>query len=429
MRRKDGGAVLSLITFGSLGEWIRQAGRPWRLPILVPVYNNPTYARSMVAQLAPRGLEVVVIDNASDAAPMAACLDELADQATVVRLNHNFGPFIFRDEAAYDLLPDLFCLTDPDLALHPELPADFLDQLAALTEKFRIGKAGFALDISEPHLLKDERFAVPVGHATCWEYEAQYWTNPLGATDDGDPVYRADIDTTFALYNKKYFTPNNHYPAVRVAGRYTAKHLPWYKDSFLPIDEDMAYRASQKYSTYSPPNVGIRTNVAFEHYIGSVFDQIKPRSVCEVGPGLGRYGRLAKKSAQEHGYEVDAVAVDAAMDADRRRHLSDIYDSLLEEDAGFLIDQDDREFDLVILNGVLPALRKSEGVDLLHAMACRSAYVAVILPEAPLAKPQGSGAPDRSSWREDDFAAWPSIRHAAGGVGLFLLKGAAPPRA
>lgn len=53
-------------------------------------------------------------------------------------------------------------------------------------------------------------------------------------------VYYADIDTTFALCNKKYF--NN---SIRVASNFTAKHLPWYYDSkFINI-----YDNNEKIST------------------------------------------------------------------------------------------------------------------------------------------------------------------------------------
>jgi alpha-acetolactate decarboxylase len=63
-------------------------------------------------------------------------------------------------------------------------------------------------------------------------------------------VYNAAIDTTFALYNKHYFDPSNFYCAVRVAGRFTYRHLPWYRDSLPPAEELTVYRQTQKYSYY-----------------------------------------------------------------------------------------------------------------------------------------------------------------------------------
>jgi hypothetical protein len=64
--------------------------------------------------------------------------------------------------------------------------------------------------------------------------------------------YKARIDTTFALYNKRYFDPQEPLEAIRVAGRFTCRHLPWYRDSGLTTAEEAQYRASQKFSLYLP---------------------------------------------------------------------------------------------------------------------------------------------------------------------------------
>src|SRR5690606_15883048 len=136
---------------------------------------------------------------------------------SVVREAQNRGPrHVFEDPAAYALLPDKFCVTDPDLAFNPALPNDFLAQLAALTERERIGKAGFALDIADPDRMQQGTFRIGEGRYRIWEWEAQFWRHPLAPASGGDPVYEAPIDTTFALYNKRHFDPANFLAAVRV---------------------------------------------------------------------------------------------------------------------------------------------------------------------------------------------------------------------
>jgi hypothetical protein len=45
-------------------------------------------------------------------------------------------------------------------------------------------------------------------------------------------MYLADIDTTFAVYRKSNYQGHLRSPAIRVAGDYTAIHLPW----FLNLD-------------------------------------------------------------------------------------------------------------------------------------------------------------------------------------------------
>ena len=222
------------------------------IPVLIPAFNNPTYVGGMVAQLLDRGLcNVIVIDNASTTLEMRRYLDVIAGLVKVVRLAENRGPHHpFRHDPSFHWLPDLFCITDPDLQLNPNLPADFLADLAAVTERFQVGKAGFALDISEPHIMRDEPVVIGENAYQICEWEQRFWNIEVGTMDGGDPIYKAEIDTTFALYNKKYFRRDNALDAVRVAGRYTCRHLPWYKDSGLPPAEEECYRSSQKFSNY-----------------------------------------------------------------------------------------------------------------------------------------------------------------------------------
>ena len=57
--------------------------------------------------------------------------------------------------------------------------------------------------------------------------------------DDAYELYHADVETTFALINNKYYKGNN-YEGIRIAGNFTAKHLPWYVDYIknnIPVNE------------------------------------------------------------------------------------------------------------------------------------------------------------------------------------------------
>jgi FkbM family methyltransferase len=224
-------------------------------PVLIPVFNNPTYLRRMIEQLRGVGLaNIIVVDNGSDYPPFLEYLDSLEGKLSVVRLGENSGPRrLFRDAALYDHLPQHFCLTDPDLEFSPDLPSNFLQHLADLTTKYRVGKAGFSLDISEPEKMIDTPFQIGDVRCRIWEWEAQFWQTRL--EEEGDPAYRASIDTTFAVYNKEFFHAEKFLDAIRVAGRYTARHLPWYTDHRLPPEEADFYRATSRHSFYTgtPP--------------------------------------------------------------------------------------------------------------------------------------------------------------------------------
>lgn len=60
--------------------------------------------------------------------------------------------------------------------------------------------------------------------------------------------YRAPLDTTFATYDKTFFHPDDFLEAIRVAGRFTCRHLSWYRGRNLPAREERFYRNTQSFS-------------------------------------------------------------------------------------------------------------------------------------------------------------------------------------
>lgn len=226
------------------------------IPIIIPAFNNPTYLRNILVQLFALDLHnTIVIDNCSSAPEMQRSFF-LAKN--VVRLSKNRGPhYVFFEAREFDALPNIFCLTDPDLTFNRRLPNNFLNILVDLTEEFQIGKVGFALDISDQTVMRNDNFKH--GETTCkiWEWEEKYWTDQVGSILSGEPIYRAPIDTTFAVYNKKYFNRDRFYEALRVAGRYTCKHLPWFNDNGLHEQESAYYALTQKCSVYFSSPQGV----------------------------------------------------------------------------------------------------------------------------------------------------------------------------
>jgi Glycosyl transferase family 2 len=224
------------------------------VPCLIPAFNNPTYVRQTIAQLARfPDLKLFILDNGSTYGPMLEFCAE-ADRGRygdtkVLRLGCNAGP----RAAWYNLLdmPKFFCITDPDLELNPELPDDFVRRLIDLTEIYQIGKAGFALNLADRDRMWQNTFRHCEGWMTIWEAETRHWRVPLPDHPAiGEPLFLANIDTTFAVYNKTWFDIRHPWDAVRVAGRYTCRHLPWYKDTGLPAEEEEFYRQATEFSYY-----------------------------------------------------------------------------------------------------------------------------------------------------------------------------------
>lgn len=206
----------------------------------------------MVLQLQKfRFNNIIIVDNGSTYPPMREYLMQIEKEAEVIRLRDNRGPRdIFLAPENLTLLPQYFCVTDPDLEFNIALPGDFVAHLAALTEKHRVGKAGLSLSIAETQNMRETSFRIGDRDWKIWEWEAQFWRDKIDELDGKHPVYKASVDTTFAVYNKTYFRMETFLDAVRVAGDYTCRHLPWYKDIGISDDEARYYARAEKFSSY-----------------------------------------------------------------------------------------------------------------------------------------------------------------------------------
>ena len=78
----------------------------------------------------------------------------------------------------------------------------------------------------------------------------QFWNNFIGKNQTGDDLYRTTLDTTFDLYYKNYFNPADRYRSIRVAEKFTTKHLGQLRDSIVPLDEIDFYKSSSRYSYF-----------------------------------------------------------------------------------------------------------------------------------------------------------------------------------
>jgi len=203
-------------------------------PVIIICYNNGVYVKNITLQFNKFNIKPIIIDNKSSDKDTIETLKKLVNDeaAYVVYSEKNFGHLVGFTDSIYKLLPNYFCYTDPDLQLNKNLPENFIDELIKLTEKYQVYKAGFSLDLlNEEEIINASimaRHTKPFIYKKIFSirnHENKYWRFPL--KDKKLKLYCAPIDTTFAVYNKNNYQ-GNFYDGVRVAGKYSAIHLPWF---------------------------------------------------------------------------------------------------------------------------------------------------------------------------------------------------------
>jgi len=172
--------------------------------------------------------------------------DELIE---IRNLEQNYGHRVYI--TLKDTLPDVYLLSDPDLELNKNLPDNFVEILYELSKKYETYKVGFALDISD-----HENFIDCPNYNSglnIYTWESRFWHNKI--EDEKYEIYNAPIDTTFCLVNEKNFDlnkPHDYHNAIRLAGDFTTKHLPWYKDYIknnIPQEEIEIWKKNNKSSS------------------------------------------------------------------------------------------------------------------------------------------------------------------------------------
>jgi GT2 family glycosyltransferase len=194
------------------------------IPIIIICYNNYKYVKNTLDQILRINKDyyknISILDNNS------VCLNTIdflkSVDVNVINNSSNNGPRISssNNKNIYDILPDKFILTDPDLKLNENIPTNFIEILSDLSDKYGANKIGFALDISDfDKMYKDNNY---FSNRSIYDWEKRFWK--IKINDDDYELYEHDIDTTFCLVNKNQY----NFKCIRIAGNFTAKHLPWY---------------------------------------------------------------------------------------------------------------------------------------------------------------------------------------------------------
>lgn len=201
-------------------------------------YNWYTFTKQMVDQLKRFTKDIVILDNKSTFPPLLDYHQEY--DHTLFKFDQNYGHLCwFKVKKLREIFGDTFIITDPDLLLNPDTPQDFMKTMYELYFKLgnsKIDRLGLALYI-------DKTMPKPA------EWESQYWRHRIFW--EGRPeieLYKANVDTTFCIVNVNRLTVS----AFRIAGNFTAKHIPWHegwKDQLVEGEHEW-YKKNSKFSTW-----------------------------------------------------------------------------------------------------------------------------------------------------------------------------------
>jgi len=135
-----------------------------------------------------------------------------------------------------------YIVSDPDVIPTKETPKDIVKYFYSILDTYpNFNKVGSALKIDDlPDHYQMKQSVI--------DWESRFWDDSLLLSKD---IYSADLDTTFALYRGKTWWFLS--PSIRVGGKYSLRHEPWYQDLNRPTNDMMYYRtrASQEVSTWT----------------------------------------------------------------------------------------------------------------------------------------------------------------------------------
>lgn len=211
-----------------------------RIPIIINNFNRLECLQVLIKALEKRGYyNIYILDNRSTYPPLLEWYKTCPYE--VIRLERNIGYQAIWKSGVYDRFKHSFYVyTDSDVVPDEVCPEDFMKKFLAVLRKYpRCLKVGFGLRIDDLPDCFAQKDAVLAN-------ERRFWKEPMG-----DGLYKAQIDTTFALYRPYCYGPaNDHHLMIRTGEPYVARHLPWYTDSAHLTDEDIFYIQTTRQSTH-----------------------------------------------------------------------------------------------------------------------------------------------------------------------------------
>jgi glycosyltransferase involved in cell wall biosynthesis len=206
-----------------------------KITVFINNRNRVSTLKNLIDWLRDKNVEIVVLDNDSDYPPLIEYYNSVDCQ--VVRLGENMGNTALYKWGGYlDYPGRYFIYTDSDLLPREDCPKDLVEYLIFSKQKYQnFNKVGVSLEINDiPDFYHFKKEVT--------EWEAKFWI------DEFDDFYVADVDTTFAAYDKSNQAGKKHClsECLRTKRPYVMRHVPWYLDVGKLDKEEIYYLSSAK---------------------------------------------------------------------------------------------------------------------------------------------------------------------------------------
>jgi GT2 family glycosyltransferase len=215
------------------------------IPVFINCRDRVESLKSTIKSIEKTGLKkIFLIDNQSSYPDLLKFYKTCPYQ--VILLGENMGHKAPWESLAVKLISggNPYVVTDPDVVLSDGYTNETIKNILELFDMHPgYVKVGAGLEIDNiPDYYEHKN--------TVQKWEKQFWNKRIEKSN-GLVAYDAEIDTTFAMYR-----PNTGYitlPSIRLGGKHTAKHLPWYQNSKKPNDEEKYYsdHASSAVNTWN----------------------------------------------------------------------------------------------------------------------------------------------------------------------------------
>lgn len=238
------------------------------IPLIIPSFNQLTYLKNLInwwKWYNPRN-PVFIVDNGSDeTTPLFSFYNRLdgycdflpIDSVYVFKYEENncqknLAEFIENHiKGKYEY----YCISDPDIMIHPNTPPNFLEIFRDLIDEKGYHHVGFNLITNDLPGWLEKREEIVFN-------ESELLKNPKD-NYDGFIGYKAPIDTTFAMYTTKnsgWHSPMDGKDWGNALRIFNAFHLGWYLHPDYINEEMDFYFKTSKQHVIGEPSAGRNNN-------------------------------------------------------------------------------------------------------------------------------------------------------------------------